>query len=115
MGSPDQRTEHRSEQRATRRELHVCPACERPFVVPLAVLEIGPDARFPVVLLCRNCEWSEAGAFTDEELTALDYALDAITGEMEDVLDGLVLAQELERIEAFAAALAADAILPEDF
>ena len=111
MGPPEQRTEHR----VTRRDLHVCPACARPFVVPLAVLEIGPDGRFPVVLACRNCDWSEANSFADEELTALDYALDAITGAMEDALDDLVVAQELERIEAFATALAADAILPEDF
>ena len=100
---------------ATRRVLHVCPQCERPFVVPLAVLEVMPDGRFPVVLACRNCEWHEPGAYTDEELTALDYALDAITGAMEDALDALVVAQELERIQAFAAALDSDGILPEDF
>ena len=100
---------------ATRRVLQVCPACERPFVVPLAVLEMLPDGRFPVVLACRNCDWYEAGAYTDEDLTALDYALDAITAAMEDALEQLTLETELERIAAFAAALDAGGILPEDF
>ena len=100
---------------ATRRGLELCPRCERTFVVPIAVREVMPDGRFPVVLACRNCDWHESGAHTDEELTALDYALDAITGAMEDALDALTVAQELARIEAFAAALAVDGILPEDF
>ena len=111
MGPSEQHTGHR----VTRGDLHLCPACTRPFVIPLAVLEILPDGRFPAVLACRNCDWHEASAYTDEELTALDYALDAITSDMEETLDALVLALELERIEAFAAALAADGILPEDF
>ena len=103
------------EQHAAPRGLHVCPACERPFVVPVSVLDVLPDGRFPVVLACRNCDWHDAGAYADAELSALDYALDAISDAMEDTLEALTLAQELERIDAFTHALAADAILPEDF
>ncbi len=112
MGPSEQHTDHR---RVTRPGLHVCPACERPFVIPLSVLEVLSDGRFPVVLGCRNCHWHEASTYTDEELEALDHALDAITGAMEDALDALVVAQELERIAAFATALDTDGILPEDF
>ena len=112
MRQHEQEAHHRP---ATRRTLHVCPACTRPFVVPLAVLEILPDGRFPVVLACRNCDWHDAGAYSDEDLTTLDYALDAITADMEDALEQLTVATELERIAAFAAALDAGGILPEDF
>jgi hypothetical protein len=108
-------SEQEAHHRTTRQVLHVCPACERPFVVPLAVLEVMPDGRFPVVLACRNCDWHDAGAYADEDLAALDYALDGITASMEDALEQMTIATELERIEAFAAALDADGILPEDF
>ena len=97
------------------RGLHVCPDCERPFVVPVSVLDVLPDGRFPVVLACRNCDWHDVSAYGDEQLTALDYALDAISEAMEDTLDALTLADELERIDAFAAALRDDLVLPEDF
>ncbi len=97
------------------RGLHVCPTCAKPFVVPLAVHEMLPDGRFPVVLSCRNCDWHDAGAYAEEDLAALDYALDAITADMEDALQRLTIATELERIDAFAAALDAGGILPEDF
>ncbi len=100
---------------APRGGLHVCPACDRPFVVPVSVLDVLPDGRFPCVLACRNCGWHDAGAYTDADLCALDHALDAIAGAMEDTLDALTLAEELERIDAFATALHGDAILPEDF
>ncbi len=104
-----------TDQREAPTGLHVCPTCERPFVVPVAVLQVLPDGRFPVVLSCRNCDWGDARAYDDEELTALDYALDAISGAMEDTLEALTLAEELERIDTFASALRADLILPEDF
>lgn len=100
---------------ATGGGLHVCPACELPFVVPLAVLDVLPDGRFPVVLGCRNCAWHDAGAYDDGDLAVLDHALDAITGAMEHTLEALTVADELERADRFAAALHADLILPEDF
>lgn len=95
--------------------LHVCPTCDRPFVVPLAMLDVLPDGRFPVVLVCRNCEWHDVGAFDDAELERLDRSLDAISGAMEDTLEALRVTAELERIDRFAAALHADLLLPEDF
>ncbi len=100
---------------APRDGLHVCPACDRAFVVPVSVLEVLPDGRMPCVLACRNCDWHDAGAFGDDELEALDLALDAISGAMEDALEAMTRAAELARIDAFAAALAGDQILPEDF
>jgi hypothetical protein len=97
------------------RGLHVCPACDRTFVVPLSVLDVLPDGRFPCVLACRNCGWHDARPCTDEELGALDGALDAISGAMEDTLDALTIADELARIDLFADALHSGLILPEDF
>jgi len=107
--------QHNTDQREAADGLHLCPDCARTFVVPVAVLDMLPDGRFPVVLTCRNCDWSDAGTFADDELAALDYALDAIAGAMEDTLEALTLADEMQRIDAFAAALHADLILPEDF
>jgi hypothetical protein len=95
--------------------LDVCAGCTRPFVVPDTVLDVLDDGRFLVELRCTNCGLVIVGAHDEAALEDLDRRLDAVTGDLQASLGVLDLVDELERIDRFAAALAADAILPEDF
>lgn len=95
--------------------LQVCPECGLPFVVPGDVREIvGVDA-VRLELGCTNCFWSATEVHSDEDLAGLDMALDRSFADLLWTLEVMWLANEEEAIDRFAAALAADAIVPEDF
>src|SRR4051794_23634805 len=94
-----------------RRDLHVCEACRMPFVVPVSILDVHDDGRYVVELACTNCEAASLGTQDEAALEALDHALDRTLLAMQEALDTLVLAEELERIDRFAEALHADLIL----
>ena len=98
-----------------RRDLHICEACRMPFVVPVSILDVHADGRYVVELGCTNCEASSLATHDEASLEALDHELDRSLMLIQDALEALVLADELERIDRFAAALHADLILPEDF
>jgi len=95
--------------------LDICTGCTRPFVVPDAMLDVLDDGRWLVELRCTNCGLVVVGAHDEAALEELDRRLDAITADLRASLGVLDLVDELERIDRFAAALAAGAILPEDF
>lgn len=97
------------------RGLHVCPACLGPFVVPGRVLEVVAVDRVRLELSCMDCGWKEVAAHGDAELAALDRELDRGFADLLWALEVVWIGNEEERIGRFAAALAADAILPEDF
>jgi hypothetical protein len=115
VGSGMSHFDHPLSDRAVRSDLHVCSVCRRPFVVPMAIVDAYRDGRFLVELGCNNCGASSLDVQDDERLEELDLELDRTMLQMQDALDGLVLADELERIDRFAAALHDDLILPEDF
>jgi hypothetical protein len=94
--------------------LHVCRRCEEPFVVPVALHEVVGD-RFVVELTCNNCGWGDVGLHDDQALDALDRELDRSLAAMVATAELHALADELEAIDRFVAALRADRILPEDF
>ena len=98
-----------------RRDLHICDRCRTPFVVPVSILDVHDDGHYVVELSCANCEASSLCVQDEASLEALDYELDRSLLAMQEALDTLVLADELERIDRFAEALQADLILPEDF
>ena len=95
--------------------LHVCADCERPFVVPLSVVDLVDNDRAVVELHCTNCGRTVLGVHDDTALEALDRELDATTDSMRESLALLAYVGELERIDSFADALAHGDILPEDF
>ena len=74
-------------------DLHTCTGCGRPLVRLTEVLDTLADGRRLVELSCPDCRLCVVAEQDDEALAAL----------------------EDERVEAFVAALHADAILPEDF
>ena len=68
-----------------------------------------------VELRCPNCEWSEVGTYDQATVDRFDERLDDGTEAMIKDLRRLQHANMEAEAEIFAAALAADAILPEDF
>lgn len=95
--------------------LHVCPACERPFVAPGEVREVVDVDRVRLDLGCANCGWETTAVHHDRELSALDVALDRSFADLLWTLEVVWIANEESAIERFRAALEAGAIVPEDF
>ena len=95
--------------------LHVCGDCQRPFVVPVSIVDLVDRDRAVVELHCTNCGRTVLGVHDDASLEALDKELDATTDSMREALELMEFVDEVERIEAFAEALRRDLILPEDF
>ena len=96
-------------------EPHVCRVCQRPFVVPLSTFPLISRDGYVVELRCTNCEDSTVSLLRPEELERFDHELDRQTGRIRHQLAELHLADELERVDRFSAALRAGDILPEDF
>ena len=95
-------------------DLHVCPECDRDLVDPMD-WEEASATHWEVELRCPNCEWSQVGKFDQATVDRFDEQLDNSTEAMIKDLRSLVHANMEAEAERFAAALAADAILPEDF
>ncbi len=95
-------------------DLHICPECDRDLVYPVE-WEEASATHWEVLLRCPNCEWNELGTFDQAIVDRFDENLDLGTDALVRDLRRLVQANMEEEAERFAAALAADAILPEDF
>jgi len=95
-------------------DLHVCPECDRDLVYPVEWQEASAT-HWEVLLRCPNCEWSELGVYDQATVDRFDETLDNGTELLVRDLRRLVQANMEEEAERFAAALDADAILPEDF
>jgi CelD/BcsL family acetyltransferase involved in cellulose biosynthesis len=91
----------------------VCPACRLPLLQPQRWERAGRLWR--VRLWCPSCDW-HAGAWLDEPaVERLEVELERGQDEIALALM-LVTASNMRQYAArFAAALAADALLPEDF
>ena len=96
-------------------DLHVCQACERPFVVPEDILEVLSGPRYRIELRCMDCHWRSIGIFDEPTMERLDRELDRTQAQIVDALAAMEESRLLEEVDAFAAALQADLILPEDF
>ena len=68
-----------------------------------------------VELRCPNCEWSEVGTYDQATVDRFDEQLDHGTEALVKDLRRLVQANMEAEADRFAAALNANAILPEDF
>jgi hypothetical protein len=95
-------------------DLHICPQCDRDLVYPVD-WEEASLTHWEVVLRCPNCEWTEVGQFDQATVDRFDEALDLGTEALVRDLRRLVQANMEDEAERFAAALEANAILPEDF
>ncbi|HWK26186.1 MAG TPA: hypothetical protein VNS09_06470 [Solirubrobacter sp.] len=95
-------------------ELHVCPRCDRDLVYPVD-WEEASASHWEVELRCPNCEWTDVGTFDQATVDRFDEQLDLGTEVLVHDLRRMVQANMEAEAEAFAAALDANAILPEDF
>ena len=93
---------------------HRCPSCRSDLVYPTDWSEAGRD-RWRVTLRCPECEAVREGVFAQPCLDDFDDRLDAGTEALVCDLRRLTSANMAEEGGRFFAALAVDAILPEDF
>ena len=100
---------------AAQRDLHVCDACTRDFIVPVSVVDLISYDRCIVELACMNCGIAALGVHDDRSLTELDLRMEASQGVMREAIEVLEIADDLDRIDRLVRALRADHILPEDF
>lgn len=96
------------------RALHVCPECHADLVYPLA-WEEHDAVHWEVELRCPNCEWHSVDLYAQDVVDRFDEELDRGTEALVRDLKQLTRANMEAEIERFKRALAADAILPEDF
>ena len=95
-------------------DLHICPECDRDLVYPVD-WEEASMTHWEVALRCPNCEWTEVGTYDQATVDRFDEQLDFGTEALVRDLRRLVQANMEEEAARFAAALEANAILPEDF
>ncbi len=95
-------------------DLHVCPECEQHLVYPVEWDE-HDELTWEVSLRCPNCEWSTIDLYAQDVVDRFDEQLDRGTETLVRDLKRLTRANMEEEVERFARALAAGAILPEDF
>jgi hypothetical protein len=95
-------------------DLHVCLECQAELVYPVQWEESGPE-NWSVLLHCPNCDVYREGVFTQETVESFDEELDRGADLLAGDYRRLMRANMAEEIERFIGALAADAILAEDF
>jgi hypothetical protein len=95
-------------------DLHVCISCRSTLVQPVEWSRAGSRA-WRVLLRCPECDVYREDVVGQQAVYAFDRELDRGFAELiaqHDRSSGRTLAEEAKRL---AAALAADAMLPEDF
>ncbi|WP_027006526.1 hypothetical protein [Conexibacter woesei] len=95
--------------------LEMCEACHRPFVVPVALLDMVDEGLYLLALHCKNCDTLTTGIVEDEALEAMEHANDAAVEEMESALEIVSIARFIDELGNFTAALETNSVLPEDF
>lgn len=95
-------------------ELHVCRQCRSHLVYPLSWDEES-DTTWEITLRCPNCEWTSTEVFEEDAVQRFDETLDRGMESLVADLRQLARANMEDDVERFAAALAGDHVLPEDF
>jgi hypothetical protein len=95
-------------------DLHICPECESNLVYPVEWDE-HDLTHWSVSLRCPNCEWHTLDVYSQSTVDRFDEELDRGTEALVRDLKQLTYANMEDEIERFSRALAAGAILPEDF
>jgi hypothetical protein len=96
------------------RDLTVCLDCRRDFVCPVEWVEAGPMF-WRVLLHCGWCGRWESGLFDQVTVDAFDVRLDVLERVLLADARRFEAANMAREVDGFVAALAAGAILPEDF
>jgi hypothetical protein len=94
--------------------MHCCPNCDSILVQPVNWHQQG-DGDWQVELRCPECEWWGRDSYAQNEVNCYDEELDRGAQKLIEDLRAVVRANMKDEADRFAAALAADSILPEDF
>jgi len=94
--------------------MHACPSCSSVLVQPVNWHEQG-DGHWNVELRCPECEWWGRDSYSQGEVDRYDEELDRGGQELIEDLRALTRANMEDEADRFAAALASDSVLPEDF
>jgi hypothetical protein len=92
---------------------HVCVACDGSFVYPEFGIQEG--LRWRVFVRCGSCGWSGNRILDDKALEKFERELDHELEELQRDLERLTRDNMSDYCDRFVAALAANAVLPEDF
>jgi hypothetical protein len=95
--------------------LEICEGCGRPFVVPIALLDLVDEGLYLLALHCKNCDRLSTGEVEDADLEAMEIANDAAVTEVESALEIVSVARFIDELGQFTRALEAGGVLPEDF
>lgn len=93
--------------------MHCCPSCDSILVQPANWNE--QDGHWNVELRCPECEWWGLDSYSQDEVDRYEQELDRSGQTLIEDLCALTRANMKEEADRFAAALATDNILPEDF
>ncbi len=107
--------EDRDDATRQHRGLETCETCGRPFVVPVALLDLVDEGLYMLALHCKNCDRLSVGVHEDAELEALEQANEVAESEMQSALEIVSVAAFIDEVGSFTRALEADLVLPEDF
>ena len=94
--------------------LEHCPECDRDMVQPASYEALWGD-RWLISRECPNCGWGHEGVFPHAALREFEEHLDEVDDRLWDQLVKIQNERVDNEVAVFAAALACDAILPEDF
>jgi len=95
-------------------DLSICLGCESRLVYPVEWEEAGPE-HWNVLLHCPNCDGLREGVFSQDAVENFDEQLDRGADALARDYKRLMRSNMSDEIDRFAGALAADAIVPEDF
>jgi hypothetical protein len=101
--------------RAGQQGLETCAACGKPFVVPVALLDLVDEGLYLLALHCKNCDRLSTGIHEDAELEALERANEVAESQMQSALEIVSVARFIDDLGEFTRALEANVVLPEDF
>ncbi len=95
-------------------DLHVCSGCRGRFVYPVRWME-HDAVSWEVELRCPSCERRTVGTYAQAAVDRFDEVLDRGSDALARDLRRLTVANMEQELECISRALAADALLPEDF
>jgi hypothetical protein len=95
--------------------LETCPGCERPFVVPVALLDLVDEGLYLLALHCKNCDRLGVGTFEDAEVERLEREMSQAAAQMESAAELVQVSRFIDELAPFRDALQRDLVLPEDF
>jgi hypothetical protein len=99
---------------STSSKLHLCPNCSSDLVQPVEWEPAG-TGEWSVMLRCPECEVHQAGVFPQAELDAYEEELDRGDSLLRVAYLKLSAENMAVEVDAFAQAIHADLVLPEDF